>query len=388
MKKKWVFVLTGCIVSIGLLTGTGYVGATDYFKDKYAPNTWVNGVYCTGRTPEEINQELLQGLVAPSVTVTDVDGKQYSFDLADAGLTYDYSASLNAYQKHQLNNGWTSMLWQRNQIATGEAAFNYDESRLYEWWQELPFVKAEETKPVLEMKLEDQGYVLYSTLDHHLNVEQALTELVTAINERQTEFSLADSNCYFDYDMNSEQEKTYQTWLELKDLEECGLTYDMGAEKIVFDEALMSKLIAKDSKGNPLKNEKGSYYYDLEAADAFMEDLCEQYHTYGVERPFKTSRESGDVVMVKPGNFGTEIDVSAEKEFLREILSSPRLRKKKTNHVPTYLHETMVHGLDDTGGTYIEVDKLEQKIYYYQDGKLMVTSGVVTGNLRTRHDTY
>ena len=389
MKKKWVFVLTGCVVSIGLLTGMGYVGATNYFKDKYAPNTWVNGVYCTGRTPADVNQELLQGLEAPTVTVTDAEGMQYSYDLADAGLTYDYSASLNAYQKHQLNNGWTSMLWQKNQIATGEAAFLYDESKVEEWWQQLPFVKAENTEPILEMKLDDEkGYVLYSTLEGHLNVDQALTKLVSGINDHQTEFSIADSDCYFDYEMTAAQEKTYQTWKELKELEQCGLTYDMGAEKIVFDEALMSKLIAKDSKGNPLKNEKGSYYYDLEAADAFMEELCEKYHTYGVERPFKTSRESGDVVMVKPGNFGTEIDVETEKAYLREVLTDSKLRKEKTNHVPTYLHETLVHGLDDTGGTYIEVDKLEQKIYYYQDGELMVTSGVVTGNLRTRHDTY
>jgi len=237
------------------------------------------------------------------------------------------------------------------------------------------------------MTLEDEGYVLTSTLDNHLNVEKGLTELENAIADKQTSLSLVDSDCYFDYVMTEQQKETYQSWEKLKKLEQCGLVYDMGAEKIVFDEALMSTLIAKDKKGMPLTDENGSYYYDLEAADAFMEELCAKYHTYGVEREFKTSRESGDVVMIKPGNFGTEIDVKAEKAFLREILSDDKLRLAKTVHEPTYLHETSFHGLDDTGGTYIEVDMTEQKIYFYVNYELMISSGVVTGCVRTRHNT-
>ena len=237
------------------------------------------------------------------------------------------------------------------------------------------------------MELTDAGYVLVNTLKGHLDVEQGLNKLVNAVSEGMDELSLKEADCYFDYEMDAAQKKIYETWTELKELEQCGLTYDMGAEKIVFDEGLMSRFIAKDSKGNPIRGEDGRFYYDLEAADAYMAELCEQYHTYGVERPFQTSRETGEVVMIKPGNYGTELNATAEIAFLREVLSDDSLRLAKTVHTPTYLHETAVKGLNDIGGTYIEVDIAEQKVYFYKDYELMITSGVVTGNVRTRHST-
>ncbi|MCR4599670.1 MAG: L,D-transpeptidase/peptidoglycan binding protein [Acetatifactor sp.] len=388
MKKKIIIALICILVPIGALGCAGYAYMSDYVKTRFAPNTWVDGVYCTGYTPEVVNEALLMGLTPPTVTITDAAGEQYSFDLADADMSYDYSQSLTAYHKHQQEEGWVSQIWQTNNITTGKPYFQYDQAKVEEWWNSLPIVKAEAAEPVFEMKLEDGTYALTNTLAGHLDVEKGLTEVENAITHGETEISLVDTECYFDYKLTAEQKKTEADYELLKDLEQCGLIYDMGAEKIIFDEKLMNSFIAKDRKGNPLKDESGNFYYDLEKADAYMEDLCEQYHTYGVERTFKTSRESGDIVMVKPGNFGTEIDVEAEKEFLRDILSNSRKRKLTTNHVPTYIHETLYHGLDDTGGTYVEVDKLEQKIYFYMNGELMVTSGVVTGNVRTRHDTY
>ena len=387
MKKKWV---TAIIVSALCLTGLsvgGYVYVKDQLKDKFAPNTWVNGIYCTGRTAEEINRELLANLKAPVVTVEDDEGSRFSYDLSEAGYGFDYSLALETYQKHQASEGWVEMAKQENRIITGDPVISYDEAKLKDWWKDLSIVKQEETKPVLEMKLEDQGYVLKSTLEEHLDVEKGLSELLRAVSEKEEQVLLKDADCYFDYEMNEAQKETYEIWQEAKALEKCGLTYDMGAELIVFDEALMSRFIAKDEKGNPLRDENGKFYYDLETADTYMDELCESYHTYGVERPFKTSRENGEIVMVKPGNFGTEIDKAKEKAFLREILTDDALRLQKTVHQPVYLHETSYHGLDDTGGTYIEVDKKEQKIYFYKDHELMITSGVVTGNVRGHHDT-
>lgn len=388
MRKKRLCVTSVCLISLIALTIWGYAAMRDYVKTRFAPNTWVDGIYVTGLTPEEVNQELLARLEAPVVAVVDSKGEIYSLDMAEADYQFDHSASLNAYQAHQNHSGWISMLWQENQIVTGQAAFTYDEEKVRTWWVSLPVVKAEETKPVLELRLDDEmGYVLDSTLEEHLDVDKGLTELVGAISERENSLSLQDADCYYDYDMTAAQKKIYNTWEDLKRMEQCGLTYDMGAEKIAFDEALMSRFIAKDEKGNALRDETGSFYYDFDAVDTFMTELCEAYHTYGVDRPFRSSREGGEIVTVPGGTYGTELDVKAEIAFVREYLSDDTLRLSQTVHTPQYKHETPVKGLDDIGGTYIEVDMTEQKIYYYKDYELMVSSGIVTGNLRTRHDT-
>ena len=388
MKKKWIIAILAGVVTVGALGGLTAYGqkqVSEYLKDKYAPNTWINGNYVTGLSASEVNQELLADLEAPSVTVSDAEGNTYSYDLKQAGYQYDYYNSLDAYQKQQNANGWKSAISQENVFIPGEPEFTYDEASLKAWWDELPVVKAEEAKPKVEIKLDEDGYALVSNLDHHLDVDKGLSELVNAISERNDSISL--SECYFDYQMDEDQKTTYQNWQELKAMEKCGLTYDMGDEQIKFDESIMSKLIARDKSGNPVKDENGKYYYDLDAVDAFVEELCEKYHTYGVERPFQTSRETKDVVMVQPGNFGTEIDAKKEKEFVREILSNDLTRMDTTVHKPTYLHETLHRGLDDLGGTYVEVDLTNQMVYFYVDYELKISSGVVTGNLRTKHDT-
>ena len=389
MKKKWVCILIACALSLCGAFLYGYHYVNEYLKDKYGPNTWVDGIYCTGQTVDFVNSQLIEDLDAPSITVTDREGEKYTYDLADADFQYDYSAFLEQCRNDQNAVGWTLLAKSQNEIALDEPDFTYDVNALKTWWDGIDAVKAEEIKPELTMNLEDQGYVLESTLEDHLDVEKGFQEVVNAISERKSRISLTESHCYFDYEMDEEQTALYETWKNLRIMETCGLVYDMGAEKIPFDTSVMSSFIAKDADGNPLLDENGKFYYDLEEVDAFVEELCERYHTYGVERPFKTSRESGEVVMVKPGNFGTELDVKAEKAFVREFLTGDvGTRIAKCEHQPVYLHETMYHGLDDTGGTYIEVDKEEQKIYFYLDGELMVTSGIVTGCLSTRHDTY
>lgn len=385
MKKKGIIAVSLSVLTLAVLGIWGYQSITAYMHNRFAPNTWVDGVYCTGMTVDELNQILIQECNAPIVTVEDKKGETFEFDMEEAGYSYDYTNALSAYQKHQVKNGWISMALNVNQISKGKPDVAYDEEQVRTWWSNLPIVTAESKKPVYQLTLNKDGYRIKSTLNEHLDTEKGLTELLNTISERESYLSLTEGDCYFDYELDRVQQQTLSDYQKLKELEQCGLTYDMGAEKIVFDEELMCSFIAKNTLGEPMRNEEGEFYYDLELVTDYIEELCEKYHTFEVERPFMASR--GEIVMVPGGTYGTEIDVNAEREFLLGYISDPALRKTETVHTPVYLHETAVKGLNDIGSTYIEVDMTEQKIYFYKDGELMVSSGVVTGNLRTRHGT-
>lgn len=385
MRKKVIIAAAVSILSITLLCSLGYRGITAYMQNRFAPNTWVDGVYCTGMTVDEVNQMLLLDCEAPVITVEDAKGETYELDMSKADYSFDYSKTLTAYQVHQVKNGWLSMASKENQISKGSPDVDYNEDRIKEWWSELPIVMAEAKEPTYKLILKNDGYQIKSTLKGHLDTEKGLTELVDTVSQRGEYLSLKDTDCYFDYELDIEQERTLSDYNKLKAMEQCGLTYDMGAEKIVFDEELMCSFIAKNTLGEPMRNENGEFYYDLNVVTDYVETLCEQYHTYGVDRPFNASR--GEIVMVPAGTYGTEIDVKAEIQFLTEYLSDDELRLTETIHTPVYLHETAVKGLNDIGPTYIEVDMTEQMIYFYKDGELMVSSGVVTGNLRTKHGT-
>ena len=60
---------------------------------------------------------------------------------------------------------------------------------------------------------------------------------------------------------------------------------------------------------------------------------------------------------------------------------------ENTPHVPAYIHEGYVRGLDDIGDTYIEIDMTDQRMYYYVEGELTLETDVVTGNTGRRMGT-
>lgn len=386
MKRKWFFILIFSIIFSVFLGIIGYFSIGDYLQNRFGPNTWIGDIYCTGRTVSDVNQELLSMIKPPVVTVKDAQGNSYSIDLCETDYRYDYTEVLTSFQRNQADFGWVHNLGSRHEIDLGNPAFSYDRDKLKQCWDDLEIVKAEAEEPILELVLsEEEGYTLFSTLEGHLDVKSGLNRLFSAVDNRELTISLKDAGCYFDYQMDTRQRLVYNKWKELDAMEQCGLVYDMGAEKIVFDEALMSGFIAKDEKSEPLRDENGKLYYDREAVEDFVEELCEAYHTYGVMRDFLSSR--GEVVQVMGVTYGTELDVQKEKEFLWEYLSSEESRLTETVHIPVYIHEPTVRGRNDIGDTYVEVDMGEQKLYFYKEGQLMVQSDVVTGNLRTRHGT-
>ena len=60
MKKKICMIGMFAFGSIFLVCLFIYFAVAKYYEDKYIINTWFNGVYCTGKTVEEVNKLLKQ----------------------------------------------------------------------------------------------------------------------------------------------------------------------------------------------------------------------------------------------------------------------------------------------------------------------------------------
>ena len=54
-KRKFIRVLLGFLI----LAAAAYLAVAFYYRKGYSLNTWINGVYCTGKTVQEVNSELL-----------------------------------------------------------------------------------------------------------------------------------------------------------------------------------------------------------------------------------------------------------------------------------------------------------------------------------------
>ena len=68
-----------------------------FYRDVFQLNTWINGVYCTGKSVEEVNTELLFQTEAPFLTIIGMNGETVQINMAEASYRADYSTSLQNY---------------------------------------------------------------------------------------------------------------------------------------------------------------------------------------------------------------------------------------------------------------------------------------------------
>ena len=87
------------LVAVYLLLGC-------YYSDGFSYGTWFNGVYCTGKSVEEVNEILKEGVTLNSLTVEDQSGAQLVIDPEDIDLSYDYTESLNVRMQNQNALTW------------------------------------------------------------------------------------------------------------------------------------------------------------------------------------------------------------------------------------------------------------------------------------------
>ena len=96
--------LCGLLVLLG-----GFLALGLYYRNNFPVNTWINGVYCTGKTIEQVNEELTSGTELPEVILLDEQGEEWRLRAEDIGLLPDYTSALRAYLRTH-----SSALWMNN----------------------------------------------------------------------------------------------------------------------------------------------------------------------------------------------------------------------------------------------------------------------------------
>lgn len=383
-RKSRLFLLVGFVLLLCMIIG--YFLLAWYYREGFSLNTWINGVYCTGKTVDEVNSELLAGQEAPILTITDNNGNQYSIDMKAVGYTEDYYRELCLYLEKQ-----SSLLWIMN-ILSGkshklEPTVTYDEAALRLLFDQLAFMEedAKREKDYYMVHNSEQGYMLYDGLSGRLDGEKAFAKLTEGIAAGQYTLDLNESDCYYDCKLSKDQEKVKEIWDKVSEFQNCTLAYDMGDAVIPLDGAVMSGFLQKEN-GEIVSDDAGNLMVDEIAVKGFVDSLGDTYDTYGKERSFHGT--NGKTVTVSGGTYGTLIDRGAEVKFLMENLLTPEFHEGEEQiRIPVYERQGFVRGKDDIGTTYIEINMTEQKMYYYENGELMVETDVVTGSIRDRMGT-
>lgn len=368
------------IVTVSLMVT--YLGLAVYYHNAFPYGTWINGIYCTGRSIQEVNQDLAAQFTYDGITVEDRDGGRYLITAEDIAYQFDFIKALEIYQERQNPWMWVDSLFGGHQVEL-VPVISYDSAAFDACFEALPFFQ--EGRPDRDRRVEivrtPQGYELVNERTDVLFVEEARGAVLSAIEEAKNEVSLVEAGCYHDLELTAQMRETLEIWEKLESFQQCGIVYRMGEEEIPVDASVVCNWIAVEDNGHFLLDDAGELQLKENAIEDFVTSLAEQYDTVGASRQFLSTR--GDLVTVEGGLYGNKIDREAEIAYLKAAFET----KKNEVHEPVYLQEAWKQGSEDIGSTYIEVDMTDQKMYYYVDGVLTIDTPIVTGNTSRRMGT-
>ncbi len=386
LKKIVVFVGVLCFAAIIL-----YVTMVWYYSSRFSMNTWINGVYCTGKTVEEVNSEFLQLSEAPSIRIIDIQEREYKISMQEISYSMDYTEELRRLLVSQKVWNWPTGLLKRRELAASPET-TYDETKLSALWESLDCVKeAQEKDDSVSILWTEEGYQLKNLTGKKLDTEAGYKQLKAALmsaglsnttaEKGKTEFNLADENLYVIGEMTEEQKQVLAQWEKVEAFQSIEITYDMGDEQIVLNKSQIGEFLIREEDGSFKEEEDGSLMISREKTDEYIDSLADEYDTYKKERTFQSTR--GDLITLTKGTYGTLLNRDEEKEYLYNAL----LNGISETHVPAYKREAYHRGLNDIGDTYIEIDMTKQKMYLYKEGECLVETDIVTGNMSKKWGT-
>ena len=372
-------------LSVGLfLCMAGVLLLALYYRNNFPVNTWINGVYCTGKTVEQVNAELILKEPMPAVTLVGEDGQSWQLDMQEVYGSADYTAALKIFLRKNATMFWMNYLKKSIVERIEPTSYTFDRDKLRESFDRLPPVQeSERSMEGVSLVMTEEGYVLRDGNSTRLNADRAFSYLVDCLESGETYVNLKVGNCYETLEDSLWDRKQRVIWSLVKEFTDCHIVYDMGAEKIPLSSDITGAFLAVGDDGLPVQDRSGNFLLDESGIRAWVEELASAYDTVDTMLEFQSTR--GDVVEVKYETYGTKLDVEAEVSYLMKALTERR--QETENHIPAYIQEGFARGLNDIGGTYIEVDMTEQHMYYYMDGELVLDTDVVTGDIGRRRGT-
>lgn len=379
MKKVLVTIFFVLILVPALILCAGYAIMSAHYDKTFMFGIFVNDVYVSGMTPEQVNEKLLEQMDTGTLTIVPKDSEAIELPLSDIGYQNSFLEELRKLQAEDNPVKWAMRMLSQSGNFTEyeiEASATYDEEALSSFMQQHKELNdcSGQTDLKVEIKKTEDGYTLRDDTLTLLDGQKAKEVIESAIEKEKESVDLEKEDCYIQKKYTREMEETLALWKQVDRLQSSRITYIFGENTEVLDASVMADWIKLDEDGNFFFNEDGKLEYDTEKVKAYVKELADQYDTTNKIRTFHTT--SGRNVTIKNTNYGDKIDQKAEVEYL--LTYAPKGVKEE--HIPTYSQRAFASGENDIGDTYIEVDIAEQMMYYYQSGRIVLETPVVTGN--------
>ena len=364
-------VLTCIMTAIAVI----YVGFAIYFESHFCFGTSIDGIAVGGSSVEKVEDAFRTEMKNYQLTVTAREDKNGTIAGSDIDMEPVFQGEIETLLNEQNGFSWLIRMFQKQEFEL-EKVVSYDEQKLNEAVSNLPCMKDQRT-PVDATYADytkENGYALvpavYGTEVDAAKVKKAVSDAILVLDET---VDLEQSDCYRKPAVGDDDKDLLDLIDTLNQYVGVTITYDFGDDKEVLDGTTISTWLSEGT------DEKVSI--DEEEVLAFVKTLAKKYNTAYSPKELKTSY--GTTVTVTGGFYGWRIDNSGEVEQILADLKAG----KDVEREPVYLTTANSHGEHDYGDSYVEINLTNQHLFLYKDGKLVVESDFVSGNLAKGHDT-
>ena len=374
-KSVWKTLLI-FLVLLALIVGGTYYGLTQYFAgiDTFPEGTLINGVNVSGKTVTAAEEMLTENWNQRTLTISQKGNKIDTMN--DFNFAYDIDAQVDSCLQPEFFDALLRLVSKKERNYSIHMKIKETSPAFEKQFSELSIVKdAKEETPT------ENAYVDLSSDDFEVIPEvYGDTMDKDALKDALLD-AIADGDEYFDY-VPSRYYKAPEITTESPEIQEqldfCNKYLSV---KIVYegpeDEI---QLTPKQINAMIKVKEDGSIKVRKKAVAAFMDTLAGQCNTVGDTR---TKSMPGGEITFGGGTYGFAVDKEAEAEQLAKDLKSREDVRRK----PIYSHEGWGEGSDDIGDTYVEASIGKQHMWCVVDGKTVVSSDFVSGDVTQGNGT-
>lgn len=347
-----------------------YVGLAVYFNNHFCFGTTIDGIDVGGSSVSGVEDKIRKEIGAYELRLIERDDKSETISGDAVAITPVFDGELERLLKEQNGFAWIMKLIRPDQLEL-ENAVTYDENALDEVLSMLSCTQKENQRSPVDAYCSDYiegvGYEPVPA-DYGTTIDmQAFREAVgNAINVLAEELDLDQSGCYLNPSVESDDQGLLSQIDSMNAYLEAEITYDL-LEK--------TEVVNKDVIHTWLSFDNGKVSVDEEAVAEYVSSLAKKYNTAYRKKEFKTT--AGETVTIENCVYGWKIDKEGEAAQILEDLKG----KKPVTREPVYSQRANSHGDTDYGDSYVEINLSAQHLYLYKDGKMVVESDFVSGNL-------
>lgn len=361
-KKKAGVVVAAVVVIYALIS--------IFFHFHFFPGTEINGYACGFRSVGKVKEMIREGVDAYSITITEREGRQEKVNSSQVGLAFTDDGKLEQIKAEQKPYAWITFPFIKKEYPDG-VTLKVDENAYDETFHSLDAFDAElVTEPVdawSRYNKETNSYdIVEEIYGNTVKEEEFYQALKEAILRQDGVIDIEKAGCYENPVYKKDSEEILQSNDTLNRYVSSDIIYD-------FDDRTQ-ELTGKTIHKWLSVTKKFKVRVDEEKAAKYVEKLAEKYDTVGIERHFTSI--IGNDIDVEGGTYGWTIDQEAETEKLIKQIK----KGKQVKREPEYAHYAKSRKKNDIGDTYVEVDLGSQYMWFYKDGKTLVSTPVVTGN--------